>query len=93
MTHEGDTEFNARGHRQKRGRAPYTKKRGKRSRKRRQRGGARYDQYQSNVPLTYTMQTPNGPQGGSWIGQLATPPTYKILNNCQDNYNHYNSNN
>jgi len=90
ITRKGDKDFNARGHRQKRKRKPYTKKKGgKRSRTRRQRGGARYDQYQSNVPLAYTMQTPNGPQGGSWIGQLATPPTYKILNNCQDNYNHY----
>jgi hypothetical protein len=35
------------------------------------------------------MQTPNGPQGGSWIGQLATPPTYKVLDNCVDNYNRF----
>ena len=89
VTHKGDKDFNARGRRQKRARTPYTKKKGGKRRARRQRGGARYEQYQSNVPLTYTMQTPNGPQGGSWMGQLATPPTYKILNNCQDNYNHY----
>ena len=63
------------------------KKTHQKNKRKTQRGG--YSQYQSDVPLTYTMQTPNGPQGGSWIGQLATPPTYKALNNCQDNYNHY----
>ena len=61
---------------------------GKRTRnRRRQRGG--YRQFQSDIPLSYTMQTPNGSQGGDWTGQLANPPTYKIVNNCQDNYNHY----
>ena len=89
ITHLGDKDFNARGRRQRRRRKPYTKKKGGRKRRRRQRGGSRYLQYQSNVPLTRTMQTPNGPQGGSWAGQLATPPTYKVLNNCQDDYNHY----
>jgi len=90
ITHLGDRDFNTRGHRQRRRRKPYTKKKGGRKhRRRRQRGGSRYLQYQSNVPLTRTMQTPNGSQGGSWAGQLATPPTYKVLNNCQDDYNHY----
>ena len=90
LTHKGDKLFNRRGHRQKRPnkrsrkRRPYKKRRRK---SRKQRGG--YSQYQSDVPLTYTMQTPNGSQGGSWEGQLATPPTYKVLNLCQDNYNHY----
>ena len=88
ITHKGDSTFNRRGHRQRRRRKPYTKKRRRRRRRRRtQRGG--YSQFQSDVPRTNTMQTPNGPQGGTWEGQLATPPTYKILNNCQDNYNHY----
>lgn len=63
------------------------KKTHQKNKRKTQRGG--YSQYQSDVPLTYTMQTPNGSQGGSWTGQLATPPTYKALNNCQDNYNHY----
>ena len=88
ITHKA---FNRSRHRQYRKRKPYTKKRRNKKnkpRRRRLRGGA-YKQFQSNVPLTYTMQTPNGPQGGSWVGQLATPPTYKILNNCKDNYNHY----
>ena len=86
ITHLGDKVFNARGRRQRRSRKPYTKRKGKR---RGQRGGAsRYLQYQSNEPLTHTMQTPNGTQGGSWAGQLATPPTYKVLNNCQDDYIH-----
>jgi len=90
LTHKGNKFFNRRGHRQKRPnkrsrkRRPYKKRRRK---SRKQRGG--YSQYQSDVPLTYTMQTPNGSQGGSWEGQLATPPTYKVLNLCQDNYNHY----
>lgn len=53
----------------------------------RQRGG--YRQFQSDIPLAYTMQTPNGTQGGTWKGQLSSPPTYKAINNCQDNYNHY----
>jgi hypothetical protein len=90
LTHKGNKFFNRRGHRQKRPnkrsrkRRPYKKRRRK---SRKQRGG--YSQYQSDVPLTYTMQTPNGSQGGSWEGQLSTPPTYKVLNLCQDNYNHY----
>ena len=62
------------------------KKKRRRTRKR-QRGG--YRQFQSDIPLSYTMLTPNGSQGGSWTGQLANPPTFKIVNNCQDNYNHY----
>ncbi len=35
------------------------------------------------------MVTPNGPAGGSWPGQLAQPPTYKIIDTCVDNYNHF----
>ena len=89
ITHRGDKDFNEGNRRQKRVRKPYTKKKNTKRRSRGQRGGSRYVQFQSNVPLALTMQTPNGPQGGSWNGQLATPPTYKIVNNCQDNYNHY----
>ena len=89
ITHKGNKYFNRKGKRQKRAkkktkkRRPYKKGRTKR----RQRGG--YRQFQSDIPLTHTMQTPNGSAGGTWLGQLTTPPTYKILNNCQDNYNHY----
>ncbi len=52
-----------------------------------QKGG--YAQYGSNVPLTRTLQLPAGSQGGSWEGQLATPPTYTAGNFCVDNYNHF----
>jgi len=85
------------GHRRTCKRRPKSRKRRKRKRggsRRRKRGGRKtqrggYTQYQANTPLTRTMQTPNGPQGGSWIGQLATPPTYKVLDNCVDNYNRF----
>lgn len=52
-----------------------------------QKGG--YAQYGSNVPLTRTLQLPAGSQGGSWEGQLASPPTYTAGNFCVDNYNHF----
>ena len=52
-----------------------------------QKGG--YAQYGSNVPLTRTLQLPAGSQGGSWEGQLSTPPTYTAGNFCVDNYNHF----
>ena len=63
-----------------------------RRRKRRTRGGKQrggYAQYHSNLPFTSTQSLPNGPAGGDWIGQLATPPTYARINDCQNNYNHY----
>ena len=59
----------------------------KRKRNKKQKGG--YAQYGSNVPLTRTLQLPAGPQGGSWEGQLASPPTYTAGNFCVDNYNHF----
>lgn len=52
-----------------------------------QRGG--YSQFDSNLPLTRTVQLPNGVQGGSWPGQLAQPPTFKASNFCHNNYNHF----
>jgi len=90
------------GRRTKRRKRKHSKKRRKRkhrrSRKRRrvkrrkrrtkkQRGG--YAQYQSNYPLTWTQQTPDGRAGGTWEGQLASPPTYSRTNICHNNYNHY----
>ncbi len=68
-------------------RCPSRRVRRRRRRRRTQRGG--YHQYQSNVPLARTMVTPNGPAGGAWPGQLAQPPTYKIIDTCVDNYNHF----
>ncbi len=62
-----------------------TRKNGGRGKK--QKGG--YAQYGSNVPLTRTLQLPAGSQGGSWEGQLASPPTYTAGNFCVDNYNHF----
>jgi len=52
-----------------------------------QRGG--YAQYHSNIAMTHTQQIPNGSQGGTWMGQLANPPTYSRANLCRDNYNHF----
>tara|TARA_Y100000748_G_scaffold273407_1_gene247892 strand:- start:439 stop:627 length:189 start_codon:yes stop_codon:yes gene_type:complete len=43
----------------------------------------------SNVPLTWTQQTPAGRDGGVWQGKLATPPTYTKTNICHNNYNHF----
>ena len=64
------------------------KKRGGRRRGRKtQKGG--YAQYGSNTPLTRTLELPAGAEGGSWEGQLASPPTYTAGNFCQDNYNHF----
>ena len=64
------------------------KKRGGRRRGRKtQKGG--YAQYGSNTPLTRTLELPAGAQGGSWEGQLASPPTYTAGDFCQDNYNHF----
>jgi len=54
----------------------------RRTRRRNQRGG--YHQYRSNFPSTPGMKIPNG--GGY---QTANPPTFSVLNNCVDNYNHY----
>lgn len=84
-----------RKHRKKSRKRKYKKRRGSRKHKRRrrkrrtkrQRGG--YAQYQSNVPLTWTQQLPAGAQGGTWQGQLATPPTYTRTNICHNNYDHY----
>jgi hypothetical protein len=64
-----------------------SKKRMRKSKGKKQKGG--YAQYGSNVPLTRTLQLPAGSQGGSWEGQLATPPTYTAGNFCHDNYNHF----
>ena len=58
-----------------------TKKRRK-SRRRRQRGG--YHQYRANLPDTPGMKLPNS--GGY---KMANPPTFSVLNNCVDNYNHF----
>jgi hypothetical protein len=63
------------------------KKRGRRGGRKTQKGG--YAQYGSNTPLTRTLELPAGAQGGSWEGQLASPPTYTAGNFCQDNYNHF----
>ena len=80
-----------RKHTKKRRRKPRRKHRRKRHTKRRrrkrQRGG--YAQYHSDIPLTSTMSLPAGRAGGSWEGQLASPPTYTRLDNCHNNYNHY----
>ena len=74
------------------------KKKGKRKSKGKKRGGRRrgrktqkggYAQYGSNTPLTRTLELPAGAQGGSWEGQLTSPPTYTAGNFCQDNYNHF----
>ena len=63
------------------------KKRGRRGGRKTQKGG--YAQYGSNTPLTRTLELPAGAQGGSWEGQLASPPTYTAGDFCQDNYNHF----
>ena len=52
------------------------RRKSKRRRTRRQRGGS-YKQYQSNVPLTPSLQITND---GGW--KLATPPTFKRQNRC-----------
>ena len=86
------------GHTRKRRRSrkrKYRKRRNSRKRKvkrrrrhtKKQRGG--YAQFQSNVPLTWTEQQPAGAAGGTWQGQLATPPTYTRTDICHNNYNHY----
>lgn len=67
------------------------KRKGKKRKGRRQRGG--YAQYNSNIPLTSSLQTAVGPAKGSWEGQLASPPTYNRTNNCNDNYNHFSGKN
>ena len=59
----------------------------KKKRGSKQKGG--YAQFGSNQALTYTQQLPNGSEGGSWEGQLSTPPTYSRANLCRDNYNHF----
>jgi hypothetical protein len=62
------------------------RKNNKRNKKLKTQRGGSYKQYLGGVPLTYSMEIPpNGPQNG----QLAMPPPYTVLNNCQDNYNHY----
>jgi hypothetical protein len=63
------------------------KKHKKRRTKRKQRGG--YAQYGSNLPLTRTMHVPAGPSGGSWEGQLSSPPTFSSSDSCNNNYNHF----
>jgi hypothetical protein len=63
------------------------KKGGRRRGRKTQKGG--YAQYGSNTPLTRTLELPAGAEGGSWEGQLASPPTYTAGNFCQDNYNHF----
>ena len=63
------------------------RKRASRKRSKKQRGG--YAQFGSNSVLSNTMQLPAGPQGSSWDGQLASPPTYMSQNLCNDNYNHF----
>ena len=65
----------------------HRRKRKKTRRRKRQRGG--YAQYQSNLPLTSTLSLPAGAAGGTWIGQLASPPTYSRINDCHNNYNHF----
>ena len=59
----------------------------KKKRSNKQKGG--YAQFGSNQALTYTQQLPSGSHGGSWEGQLSTPPTYSRTNLCRDNYNHF----
>ena len=63
-------------------------KKKKKKKRKTQKGG--YSQYQSNVPLVNTMQMPSMFKG--WTGQLSTPPPFKAINNCQDNYNHFKQN-
>jgi len=65
----------------------HRRKRKKTRHRKRQRGG--YAQYQSNLPLTSTLSLPAGDAGGTWTGQLATPPTYSRINDCHNNYNHF----
>ena len=61
-----------------------TRGRRKRGRRKTLRGG--YSQFGSNVPNTPLYST------GAGVSQsaLATPPRYSSVNNCTDNYNHYN---
>ena len=62
------------------------KRQNKRKTKRKTQRGGGYEQFFGDIPISYSMQIPpNGPQNG----QMAMPPPYKVLNNCQDNYNHY----
>ena len=75
------------GAKSRKGRKKNTRKNKRKNKRKTQRGG--YNQYLGDVPLTYSMQIPpNGPQNG----QMAMPPPYTVLNNCQDNYNHYTQN-
>lgn len=69
----------------------HRRKRKKTRHRKRQRGG--YAQYQGNLPLTSTSSLPAGAAGGTWTGQLASPPTYSRVNNCNNNYNHWTGNN
>ena len=80
----------SRKHSRKRRAGKHSRKRKRRAGKRRsrkQRGG--YAQYNSNIPLTSSLETAVGPARGSWEGQLAAPPTYNRTNNCNNNYNHF----
>jgi hypothetical protein len=62
------------------------RRKNKRKNKRKTQKGGGYKQYFGGIPIAYSTQIPpNGPQNG----QMAMPPPYKVLNNCQDNYNHY----
>jgi hypothetical protein len=61
---------------------------GRRTKKRRQRGG--YSQYQNNLPMTPTYSTGGVLSAGN-LG-LANPVPYQVLSNCTncvDNYNHF----
>ena len=65
----------------------HRRKRKKTRHRKRQRGG--YAQYHSDLPLTSTLSLPAGAAGGTWTGQLASPPTYSRVNDCHNNYNHF----
>ena len=84
----GGSSCSKRKRRKKKGKRKSKGKKGGRRRGRKtQKGG--YAQYGSNTPLTRTLELPAGAEGGSWEGQLASPPTYTAGNFCQDNYNHF----
>jgi len=70
----------------KRRRAKTARRRRRKGRRKTKRGGG-YSQYGSNVANTPSYSTPFG--GNS---TTATPTTYKVTNNCRDNYNHYKQN-
>lgn len=57
-----------------------------RSHSRSKRGGG-YHQYMGNVPWTPAYSLGSDLSAGQ--SALANPPPYKILNQCQDNYNHF----